>query len=576
MASPTAHDDSNVHDAFGVRDTFEHSSAAVPFALAGALFTGAGLLSMAPSLFRESDVPFSVGLLCVFAALLLYLATRHGHVLIRLVALFTGMVALFPVGAGSERFLLPVSSEPALYLEEVGSWLVLVGAAILLLAGSPKQADSELRRASVLVTLVLGVPTVWAPMTLVPEIGHTVAVEAVPAWSGKPASTLGEHAWTWVPERHGRIESVVATPSVGLVLLDHGVVGLDPVTGREVWSYRHPAMGEDDNGYTSSRVDPAGESVHLGFGLERRHDGRIVLDAATGEVESTEYFWIWKRAFEMDPAEFERTDTGTLRLGYGQVRHDSRYAEHSWEYELEDGCDFGTSQDWSDNTARVGETILVPLVCGVDLDDRGRRIDDTDLDGLIVALDANTGRELWRVTMAHVWSEDRSIPEPRGLRVSADESAVYTPEGDLVVDPATGEVLYEDPEPFWAGAEFAGVSADSFTVSVRDADLVRFVEWDWAGDGTRTTGSLPVAEDRPVSEALLLEDAVIRLVAGDPGWEMAVHPWDDAEPRTIPLVGEALAGVRPNVSGALFVPVHDTVFVHPGGEGRNQVVMGLR
>ena len=81
---------------------------------------------MALGLVRESEVPFSVELLCVFAALLLFLATRHGHVLIRLVALFTGMVALFPVGAGSERFLLPVPSEPALYLEEVGSWLVLV------------------------------------------------------------------------------------------------------------------------------------------------------------------------------------------------------------------------------------------------------------------------------------------------------------------------------------------------------------------------------------------------------------------------------------------------------------------
>ncbi|MEU3307370.1 hypothetical protein ACWGSK_19485 [Nocardiopsis sp. NPDC055551] len=570
MAFPIAHDGSNVHDAF------EHSSAAAPFALAGALLTGAGLLSMVLSLFRESDVPFSVGLLCVFATLLSFLATRRGHVMIRLVALFTFMVALFPVGAGSERFLLPVSSEPALYLEEVGSWLVLVGAAVLLLAGSPKQAGPELRRVAVLVTFLLGVPTVWVPMTLVPEIGHTVAAETVPEWSGKPASTLGEHAWTWVPEGYGRIESVVATPSVGLVLLDHGVVGLDPVTGREVWSYRHPAMGGDDHGYTSSRVDPAGESVHLGFGLGRRHNGRIVLDVATGEMESTAYFWVGKRAFEMDPAKFERTDTGTLRFGYGEVRHDTGYAEHSWEYEFEDGCDFGSSRHWSDDTARVEETILLPLVCGVDRDDRGRRIDDADLDGLIVALDASTGRELWRVPMAHVWSEDHSIPEPRDLRVSADESAVYTPEGDLVADLTTGEVLYEGPEPFWAGAEFAGVSADSFTVSVRDGDLVRFVERDWDGDGTRATGSLPVAEDRPVSEALFLEDVVIRLVSGDSGWEMAVHPWDDAEPRSIPLDGEDLAGGRPNVAGALFVPVHETVFVHTGNEGRSRVVVGLR
>lgn len=576
MASPIAHDGSNVHDAFGVRDTFEHSSAAAPFALAGALLTGAGLLSTALSLFRGSEVPFSVELLCVLAALLCFLATRHGHVMIRVVALFTVMVALFPVRAGSERFLLPVSSEPALYLEEVGSWLVLVGAVVLVPAGSPKRAGPELRWVSVLVTLLLGVPTVWVPMTLVPEIGHTVADESAPAWSGKPASTLGEHAWTWVPEGHGRILSVVATPSVGLVLLDHGVVGLDPVTGREVWSYRHPAMGGDDHGYTSSRVDPAGESVHLAFGLGRRHNGRIVLDTATGEVESTEYSWIWKRAFEMDPEEPERTDTGTLHLGHGEVRHDTRYAEHSWEYELEDGCDFRSSRNWSDDTARVEETILVPLVCGVDRDDRGRQIEDADLDGLIVALDVGTGRELWRVPMAHVGPEDHSIPEPRDLRVSADESAVYTPEGDLVVDPTTGEVLHEDPEPFWAGAEFAGVSADSFTVSVRDGDLVRFVERAWDGGGTRATGSLPVAEDRPVSEALFLEDAVIRLVAGDPGWEMVVHPWDDAEPRVIPLDREALAGGWSNVSGALFVPVHETVFVHPADEGRSRAVVGLR
>lgn len=571
MGSPVAHDGSNVHDAFRVRDTFEHSSGAEPFARVGALLAGAGLLSAGVSLFRETDVPLSVRLLCLSAVLLLFFATRRGRVMIRVMAVYTVIFALIAVGPGRERFLLPVSSDLVPYLEEAGSWLLLAGGVVLLLAGSPKQADQGLWWVSLLVALLVGVPAVWVPMTHVPNIEHVAAPEAPPLWEGSPAAILSEHAWTWRPSRGGRIESVVSTPSVGLVLLGDGAVGLDPVTGREVWSYRHPAMGGVS---TSSGVDPTGERVRLSFDTGPRYKGRVVLDAATGRVLETMYY----RPGRMDgfsPSGM-RTDAGFLRHDQGVLRHEGGTSGDSWEHDPGKGCHTAHDLDESDHMRPVGDMVLVSMVCEDEEAEPAADIDEPGLAVWIVALDLATGREVWRVPTGDAWPEKGPVPEPRDIRISVDESVVHTPEGDVVIALDRGEVLYDDPEPFWGTDGFVRVSADSFTGSRRDGDLVRFVERDWAGGGTRVTGALPMEEDRATSEALPLDDAVIRLVSGEPGWELAVHPWDGTEPRLIPLREDLAGGGGTNASDARFVPVHGTVFVHTGGEESGRVLVALR
>lgn len=571
MGSPIAHDGSNVHDAFGVRDTFEHSSGAAPFARTGVLLAGAGLLPAGMSLFREADVPLSVRLLCLSAVLLLFFATRRGRVMIRVMAAYTVIFALISVGPGGERFLLPVSSDPAPYLEAAGAWLLLAGGVVLLAAGSPKQADQGLWWVSLLVALLVGVPAVWVPMTRVPNIEHVTAAEVPPLWEGSPAATLSEHAWTWRPSRGGRIESVVSTPSVGLVLLGDGAVGLDPVSGREVWSYRHPAMGGES---TSSEVDPTGERVRLSFETGPRYKGRVVLDAATGRVLETMYY----RPGRMDgfSPRGTRTNAGFLRHDQGVLRHEGETSGGSWEHDPGKGCHTADDLDESDHTRSVGDMVLVSMVCEDEEAAAAADIDEPGLVGRIVALDLATGRELWRAPTGDAWPEEGLVPEPRDLRISVDESAVHTPEGDLVIDLDTGEVLHDAPEPFWGTDELVRVSADSFTALRRDGDLVRFVERDQTGGGTRVTGALAVDEDRAVSEALSLEDAVIRLVSGEPDWELAVHPWDGTEPRQIPLREDLAGGGGTNASDARFVPVHGTVFVHAGGAQSGRVLVALR
>lgn len=555
---------------------FEDTSATAPFAWMGFLLSASGLFLMVVGLIRGTHVFVSLVPLCAFASLLLLCAKGRGRVLIRVVAMFTVMFALLRVGNGTEHFLLPASSDFGPHLERAGAWLLLAGGAALVLTGSPARAGRGLRWVSVPMLLVVGLPVAVVPLMFVPNIEHTVANEAPPVWDGRPATTLSEHVWSWSPARGGRIVSVVPTPSVGLVLLTDGAVGLDPLTGQEVWSYRNPAMRADDHGYTSSWVDPSGERVHLAFGLDRRHDGRVVLDTATGEAVQVEYFRVWKRAFEEDPKHRVRTDTGSLRPGDGEVRHDSRDAEHAWEYSVEERCHPGRGDRWPDHAEPVGETVVVTLVCGYE-GGPPRDLDRVDLDGRIVALDLGTGREIWRVRTAHVQSdEEHGLLGPRDVRVSADGSAVYTPEGDVVVALATGEVLHDDSEPFWGEDGFAGVSADSFTVKVREGDSVRFVERDWSGEEPRATGAGEIDEDRPASGALVLDRAVVRILSGGPGWELVVHPWGDSAARSIPMVGEPFASSRTSGTEARLVPVHGTVFVHIDDEGQSRFVLGLR
>lgn len=214
---------------------------------------------------------------------------------------------------GSERILLPGQSDS--WVGAVGWWAlaaVAVGAAVGVLVGPPKSGAPRWAPIGALATgaAVMAVVVVAGLTSLRQDpIFHVTS----PPFQGSPGQvpeTVTEHLWTWSPPQGQAVHAVYPTPAGAVAAIDDGAVGLDPVTGEELWHYRvrgesalvdalpdgsrvvlryddFTATDRDGDWFTRSlggQFDQSRGDVDSAPGGGPRTTREIVLDSSTGAI----------------------------------------------------------------------------------------------------------------------------------------------------------------------------------------------------------------------------------------------------------------------------------------------------
>ncbi|MEY9214365.1 PQQ-binding-like beta-propeller repeat protein [Thermobifida halotolerans] len=332
-----------------------------------------------------------------------------------------------------------------------------------------------------------------------------------------PAS-VSEVGWTWRPPEDARVYRVYRGTAGMVVALDDGVVAVHGRTGEELWRYRRT------DGVVASGVTPDGSSVVVAFrvGGSSGSEGRLlVLDAATGEVRHRHEFSLsggerGSTAEELAALPEVRMLTSSVRVvpdGTDLVGYALESNEEVWRFAAPPECGHGPATSAGDGWGTLfhSEVVVVPLVCvpGVDDIDEVEPNTDPDTASLVVALDAETGREVWR----HENTGDAGDTSP-DLRASVDGTALtiaerftddmeYALSGDRrVLDIETGEVLVESVE------EVAG-KRDVFQVDGAAGTLTYSLTSGQGEDAAVEYGQLSFDGD-VLATAVLPEDAVGR------------------------------------------------------------------
>lgn len=420
-----------------------------------------------------------------------------------------------------------------------------------------------------------------------------VAVAGTVVWLGRgtehtTAGPLGEElvvpgsvsgvGWTWQPPEGSRFYRLYRGVAGVVAALDDGVVAVHGGTGEELWRFRRPG------GVVASGVTPDGEAVVVAFREERpwRAGGRmLVLDAATGEIRHDHEFPLSGEGGAGRPAE-ELAALPEVRLLTSAVRvqPDSTdlvgYAlesnEEVWRFSVPSGCTHGPATSAGDGWGALfhPDLVVVPLVCVPGVDDVGEIGPGTDPDtsSLVVALDAGTGREVWRYEN----TEDAGDTSP-DLRASVDgtvltiaeqftEDTEYPLSGDgRILDLATGEVLVASVREVADGRDvfqvdgmartltYAGVLGEGEDATVEygrlsfDGEVLAsaVLPEGVAGRGRGYYGPIRNNFDHRTTAAVL-EDGIVLLTCdrkcreGDARIQGTVLPWDGSGPEeNVPL-----------------------------------------
>jgi hypothetical protein len=318
--------------------------------------------------------------------------------------------------------------------------------------------------------------------------------------------TVSEVGWEWQPPPGQTIRDMYPAVSGVVAVVSDGVVGINGVTGEEVWHYRRT-----DSGVQSHSVTPDGRSVAITFSSESTGDAEglektIVLDAADGSL-SHEY--------ETPALEEETVPDERLRFRYvtndsyvvprvgsdGHLRVDAfslATAEEQWSYG-------GEQEIASVGQVFVAEDVVIAtgVVTSENPDGGGHSL-------VMVGLDASTGEPLWEVDRSFDASQE-DIPD---MRYEPGWGAVTVnllePGGESVnwlVDPLTGESLLETATyPGWVtGDGYITRSADP------EAGLVHYSYMRF--DGSEESGITVV--ERPgeaeIAPGIATPDGLLRL-----------------------------------------------------------------
>lgn len=210
----------------------------------------------------------------------------------------------------------------------------------------------------------------------------------------------------------------------------------------------------------------------------------LVLDAATGEIRHDHEFPLTGE--ERDSYVDETAALPEVRLLTSAVRvqPDSTdlvgYAlesnEEVWRFSVPSGCTHGPATSTGDGWGALfhPDLVVVPLVCVPGVDDVGEIGPGTDPDtsSLLVALDAGTGREVWRYEN----TEDAGDTSP-DLRASVDGTVLTIAEQNLngtdyplpgdgrILDLATGEVLVASVDEVADGRDVFQVDGTARTLT---------------------------------------------------------------------------------------------------------------
>lgn len=322
--------------------------------------------------------------------------------------------------------LLPSLSDPGPFLLSVSTWVLLWGALVMLLLGPltgtrrPYPAVGPWHRVlSPVVALVMGAAMAWA----LPQEHYSVEAGEVPA----VPDTVRSLAW------HG----VVDPPVHGVHPTAHGAVihfgdrlqGLDPRGGVPTWSYAWPGQELE------AVVRSGGRIVDV---LHSEREAFLSLDTGTGRRVDPP-----PAAVRLDLKPEGEALVASVGVRPGQVH---------WSHLGEADCVPTLDGDWgfTEQSARVVDsTVVLSMVCGPDM------VETLSTHGLLVGLDATTGRERWRLELPDA--------EPRST-------------GTRVNGPAPIETVHDftpaHTSTAWTGQSASAVEVDGTYVAVQSGEVL--------------------------------------------------------------------------------------------------------
>ncbi|MFC4561897.1 hypothetical protein ACFO4E_08515 [Nocardiopsis mangrovi] len=188
------------------------------------------------------------------------------------------------------------------------------------------------------------------------------------------------------------------------VILSDGMVALDTRSGRELWHYRRPG------GSVASHVADQGAVVLIAYEAEPTGvtEG-VLLDTATGEpVDDTTGTTGLPLPADIHNFGYAGWDEMTVDGGVlhrfpdddivATVSDPGIGGDARWEYPRVEGCATGNRQIRGPDQFEVaGDTAVVSLLCGGDIDGPPAQQDPDEHTGVLIGNDIASGEELWRV-----------------------------------------------------------------------------------------------------------------------------------------------------------------------------------
>ncbi|MEU0241809.1 PQQ-binding-like beta-propeller repeat protein [Nocardiopsis sp. NPDC006198] len=328
-----------------------------------------------------------------------------------------------------------------------------------------------------------------------------------------PVESVSRAAWEWaVPEGHS-IRSVEASPVGPLLSLNAGVVGLDGVSGEEVWHYLAP---EEER--FVSQVMNDGSAVLVSHGAEDAETPSrvLLLDARSGEV-LTEFEPVphdWNPGFTNGEARAFVTGPEDLVSVAGLDD-----GEELWRQPEQLTCEREPDADIThQGVYGMYESVVVTVA---------NCTGATEIAAQVVAgLDARTGEELWR------WETENE--RLHMFTFAGDHVAVALPSGgDLaVINVLDGAVIQE------TDVNLLHLREDGYLVRVADAeqedDLFEFRRFDGEGAQSVTFQDQNAMAVFGEDENVALADGVVSVQSRLGGYDLtelsvAFTPWGSDE-----------------------------------------------
>ena len=314
--------------------------------------------------------------------------------------------------------------------------IVVVGGVLVSVATPWKPtASAPVSRVAVVALvagLVLGTATGAGAAVLLPrDSRHVDSTTAAPASPAPPPGSPTVEKWRW----HSDEEPIWVRPAgAGVVIAtESGLTAIDGATGRERWHFRR-----DDTDILSSYrpvvLDDGGvvAALLIGANTARWH----AFNAVTGEL-------IWRET-ERLPDDLGRFATRTMLIAPAHSENrrysavDARTGKIAWQWPIPQDC------LTAGLTAVTADMVLAVINCRPN-------------QGLVVALDAASGRELWRYQRASAATAgNQPVVTPQ---VSATPAGVILVEPGYPVgrdkfflDPGTGQEIGRPADDFFIPA----------------------------------------------------------------------------------------------------------------------------
>ncbi|HEY6739066.1 MAG TPA: PQQ-binding-like beta-propeller repeat protein, partial [Actinopolymorphaceae bacterium] len=268
------------------------------------------------------------------------------------------------------------------------------------------------------------------------------STDTAPARPSKPV-VPDRAIWQWEAPAGTIVDpdDIAAIPHGVVVQVKDGVLALDAKTGEELWHHRISGAG-----VLNSASTPSGDLVLVEFatGNDVAPDDAgslmVALDGRTGEVLSR---YVFEELSPMRAQRKEGLDAFGLtddvfvtgRLQDGLVAHALPYGDPLWKWStMPEGCESASLDSTFDV---IGSAVLIPLAC----DGKGGSHQIR-----LIALDATTGRELWRYSSlvpGSLGTPLTAVPSPDGTaaffrwRWEGDDAGSRS----VVLDLETGDEL---------------------------------------------------------------------------------------------------------------------------------------